>query len=274
MRPTAAMLATVLIATLGLCSEAPAGEKAPAAKANSKPGKKTLPVARRPAPTKAPDWTAHFEKALARKINVNFKGVPAEKALRFACSLVDVSITIEESAKAALKKKVTLKAEKIAVSKVLEDILKIVSLERRYEKHQLLIAARKKPKPATKDPARPDSPRRKAPPAKSLEFLETPAIQVVNYVAQKSKLNVVIDPKATKLLETRISFKATGMKLRQVLDWALRLSGTEKRMIDGVILIRPRQQAPKIDVKKAVRKASRKPPEFKPPPDLKLPAAK
>jgi len=130
-------------------------------------------------------------------------------------------------------------------------------------------------------PARPAKAKEPAEEA-ALEFVETPAKDVVAYVARRGKLNIIIDPSCSKLMETKLTFKARGMKLSQVLDWALRLSGAERRFKDGVIYVTPKGKEKRPDAREVARKLIldeengifRKPAEFKPPPEVVLPGAK
>ncbi len=125
---------------------------------------------------------------------------------------------------------------------------------------------------------------RPAKPAKkeTLEFIDTPAKDVVAYVARRGKLNIVTDPSCNKLMETKLTFKAEGMKLRQVLDWALRLSGTERQFKDGMIYITPKGKAKRPDAREVARDillkekdgVFREPAKFEPPPEVTLPVMK
>ncbi len=263
MRTASAALISGLIMTLAIALSAHAGEEATVLKGKCKAEETTGDRAGEKKPPKQPEWIGHFQKALSKRVNVDFKDAPLSEVITFIQHVSDVDMIIDPKTKVEAKKKITIKAEKIAVAEVLDSILKIAGLERCYKDRTLFITA-KKPEKKKEEKAlpRPDAPRRDTPKKKeekpALEFIETPASQVVDYVVQKGKLNVVIDPKATKLLETPISFKAKGMKLGQVLDWALRLSRTEKRSINGVIYIRPKKGTTKLEVKRSPPKGTAK----------------
>jgi hypothetical protein len=278
--------ATVLIGLLALPGGARAGEKInvriepkKADKTAEKPdaGKKP-PVKKTPA-NKPADWVEHFEKRLSRKVNVDFKDAPLTEVISFIQQIADAGMELDPDAKVEAEKKITLKAEGLELREVLDRVLGPAGLERRYRNRKLFITTAKKQQVVIAGGA---AAKKKSPAGETVEFVETPARKVINYVASKGKLNIIIDPKCGKLLDTPVTFRTKGMKLRQILDWALRLSRTERRLVDGVIYIRPKGPEKKLDLKELLEKAKeadrdgllREPPKFKPPPEVKLPESK
>ena len=254
-----------LIMTLTIALGASAGEESGVAKAKFKAERSDGDQAGAKKPQKNTEWIARLETSLSKKVNVDFKDAPLSEAINFIQHVSGVSMILDPGVKIDGKMKLTIKAEKTEIAEVLDSVLAIANLERCYRNRALFITAKTPNRRTEKEKPlpRPAAPRRKKPKNEQQqkdgpEFIETPASQVVNYVAEKGKLNLVIDPAAIKLLEAPITFKAKGMKLGQVLDWALRLSGTEKRSVDGVIYIRPKKGAAKVEVRKPAGKGAAK----------------
>jgi type II secretory pathway component HofQ len=252
---------------------------------------------KKPSPKKSgepPAWVRDFEKKLSVKITVDFKDAPFSEVLSFLQQAADVGMTVDPGVKVDGAKKITIKAREAELRTVFDTVLKIAGLQRSYRERKIFITARSAKKPlvaaANRAPAAatPAAPKAKTPKparrgdAQPVEFVETPARQVISYVAGKAKLNVVVDPKCGKLLETPVTFKTKGMKLKQILDWALLLSRTQRRTVDGVIYITPKAPGKKTDLKKLLEKAEqadkdgllRKPPDFGPAPEVRLPGGK
>jgi hypothetical protein len=140
--------------------------------------------------------------------------------------------------------------------------------------------------PAAKPHAKPEAAAEAGKPTRSpdgfVEFVGTPASQVVAFIADYAGVNIITDPDCADKLKTPVSFRARGMTCRQVLDWALRLSGTDRVLTDGVIFVTAREKLPKpVDAVEAVRKfladnpgLGLEPAQFEPPPEMGLPGQK
>jgi hypothetical protein len=115
-----------------------------------------------------------------------------------------------------------------------------------------------------------------------LEFDQTPASEVVAFVAEYAGVNIVTDPDCAEKLKTPLSFRARGMTCRQVLDWAVRLSGTAWTLADGAIFVTSHEKLPPApDLAETVRKfivdnpaLGQEPAKFEPPPEMGLPEKK
>jgi len=137
-----------------------------------------------------------------------------------------------------------------------------------------------KAQPPAEEPAAPEE--EKKPEEKpSVEFLKTPASEIIDYVARRAEVSIVVDPACQELLKTPVTLRARGMKLRQLLDWTLRLSGTKRQFTDGAIYITPDAGGEKTNLREEVRKlllenkdgALHEPPDF-PAPEVGLPFGK
>jgi hypothetical protein len=105
-----------------------------------------------------------------------------------------------------------------------------------------------------------------------VEFDQTPASQVIDFVAERAKVNIVFDPAVAEKLKTPITFKTRNMTCRQVLDWAVKLSGTAWVLADGAVFVTSQDNVPKVDVTEEVRKFIAEHPKFaEPPPDFPAP---
>ena len=115
-----------------------------------------------------------------------------------------------------------------------------------------------------------------------VEFEQTPASQVVAFVAEYARVNIITDPDCVEKLKTPVSFRTRGMTCRQVLEWALRLSGTDWTLTGGAIYVTTREKVPKqADVVETVRRfilenpgLGQEPAKFDPPPEMGLPGKK
>ena len=115
-----------------------------------------------------------------------------------------------------------------------------------------------------------------------VEFEQTPASQVLVFVAEHAKVNIITDPDCAEKLKTPVSFRARGMTYRQVLKWALRLCGADWTLTGGAIYVTSREKVPKQeDVVETVRRfilenpgLGQEPAKFDPPPEMGLPGQK
>jgi hypothetical protein len=140
--------------------------------------------------------------------------------------------------------------------------------------------------PAAKPPEKPEAAAEAGKPARKpdslVEFEQTPASQVLAFVAEYAKVNIITDPDCAEKLKAPVSFRARGMTYRQVLEWALRLSGTDWTLTNGAIYVTSPEKLPKqANVIETVRKLlvenpgfGREPAQFDPPPELGLPERK
>ncbi len=219
---------------------------------------------------------AKLETALSRKISVEFDATPLSEALVFIRTVGRVGVVVDAKAGDAGKQAVTLTLKETPLRDVLDQVLASAGLKWRVSQGAVLVSPAAAPKPAAG--AREGG---EGAGTKSVEFVQTPANEVIGFVSERTGVNIVIDPKVREKLKAPITFKTTGMTYRQVLDWTVKLSGTAWTLTDGVLYVTSRENVPKVDVNEVVRKFLaenpkffEKPAEFEPPPKLDFPKMK
>ncbi|MHC4915633.1 MAG: STN domain-containing protein, partial [Planctomycetota bacterium] len=206
MRPIRTASLCLAIALLTLTAGASAGEKAD--------------VRIDPGQARQVEESAKLQAALARKVSVEFEATPLAEVLVFIRTVGRVGLIVAPEVRDTDRQTVTLTLKEAPLRDVLDRVLGPAGLEWKAHQGSVRVSPAAAAKPAGEGKGAAGAER------ECVEFVQTPASQVVSFVADRTGVNIVVDPKVREKLKIPVTFKTRGMTYRQVLDWALKLSGT------------------------------------------------
>jgi hypothetical protein len=71
----------------------------------------------------------------------------------------------------------------------------------------------------------------------SFDFVDTPLADVVAFLVNKTKVNIILDPAAVEGDDVPVTLKVTDMKLKAAIEWVLRLVSRSNSFRNGALFI-------------------------------------
>lgn len=183
-----------------------------------------------------PDVQAQ-KKLDEQKLSLNFEDTPAAEVFDFLRDITGLNIVVATDA--LNEKRITLKLKEVSVATALKLILAVGDDVKHEVWRGVVFVSRKDEKPEPKASAK-LSDAAKGATKVSLNFVDTPLADVVDFLAELTALNFAIDAKVKK--EQKVTLRAKDLPLSAIVDLLCRAHGLRLDVVDKVNVLKPQKK--------------------------------